>query len=553
MAESSPVSLDQLMKAADVVTGLANNAAQLLIGGAKRASEIQEGRETAAQESINDAALVNAQKGAADLNAQQNARKAASAFAINMDEANQMVVSMGQKFVTNATRAAELSDDIRKRSAVKPWEDPITWIGNQIVIPFQQEELQAATAAADIAQKSIVAANNAVQEQAVTENAIKESITTETQAAQQRLFIKEAQEKLAQLQLQGIALNSGNLKAVYEMTSAQMDTYLKINNAFSSQQYLEMARQTHALNSARWSQELQDKKDVAAEEQNIADTVNAGRAALNLPPLPAKHIKQQLKMGGEVSKILQDNYITGAANRNSGTPIVGETPAKAAEIIVKSSAPLTTEQQGVKKFLIDATSTAATTIPPTIDVKGNPKAATDYVNKTIIDSANRQQKNIKTGDATNIYAATSLKAITGANDFKGTVYYDKVIAPLVSSGYDKVDPEDLVSKLSAAVQQGQIPFDQAVLGLAATFRGAVAVNNETRRYGMFGLPRQAGYSVTINTSFRSPAGTFGGGVVATQTYNLTEPAQVSVLLSRHLAAQRSGDIASVFNRPVIGK
>jgi len=535
MAETAPVGLDQIMKAADLVTTLANNAAQLLIGGAKKAADIQEGRETAAKEGIKDAVAIETQKGVADLNAQQNARKAASAFAINMDEANQMVVSMGEKFVTNSKKALALAEDITKRQSVRPWDDPIGWIGNQIVIPFQEEELQAATQAAGIAQKTLVAANDAVQEQVVTENAIKESVTTETQAAMQRQLLRGAEENLAKLRLQGIALNSGNLKAVLEMTSTQMDTYLKINQVFNSQKYLEMAQQTHALNVVKWNQELKDRLEVTAEEASIADTVNTGRAALNLPALPAKHIKQQLKMGGEISKILQDNYITGSAIKSSGAPIIGESPAKAAQVIVQSQAPLTTEQQVVKSFVVGGVTEAAGKLPPNVDAKANPKAAADYVNKQVLDAAKRQHNAIKTGDATNIYAASSLKAITAPKDIQESQIYQKILSPLIAAGYDKVDPDDLVSKTIAAIEQGQIDYNQGVLGLAVIFKSAKVMNNETRRYRMFGLPTQEKYTVKFNY-------TFGPLPAGTDVVDMSDPAKVSVLLSRRMALSPKADI-----------
>jgi len=533
MAEA-PIALDELMKVANTVTGLASNAAQVITKNTEQMLGIQTERERALAAAIPDEVAVGVQKSAAELNAIQNARKAASAFAVNMDDANQMVTALGKQHTEATTKALQIADEIRQRKSVMPWESPIEFIKNQIVIPFKIDEYNANAQKANLTAAVLEQANKAVHSQAVTENTIKQTLTVETQAAQQRLLQAAAEDKLAQLKLQGITLNTGNVKAVYEMTSAQLDSMLKINQVFNSQEYLHMAQETHKINAARWGQELKDKQEIAAEEQNIADTINAGRAALNLPKLPSKKIREQLKMSPEIRKVLEQNYITGAAIISSGAPSVGDSPAKAAEIIVSSHAPLTTEQQGIKKFLIDSVTEAATTIPPTIDTKANPKAAADYVNTTVIEAAKRQEKNIKTGDASNIYAATSLKAIAEAASVKDSQIYTQVLKPFLDTGYDKVDPEDIVSKTIAGIQQGTIKYDQATLGIAAVFRTAAAVNNETRRYRMFGLPNQTGYPVKFTQVTEAIA--LGGGAFTT-TIDMTDPAQVSIYLSRRMAAQ----------------
>jgi hypothetical protein len=533
---SSPIDIQKLMELSNSVTAVATNAAKILTKGTVDAAEIIATRIDRGTAAIPDEILVETQKSAAELQRIQNSRAAATAFAVNQDEANQMVSRLGAAYVASSSRAMDISEEIRQRSNVSLFEKPLEWLGNQIVIPFRQDELHANVETAKLAASTLQTANAVVQSQAQTDNLIKQSVTTETQDAQQRLIKAAAEDKLAQLKLQGIALNSGNVKAVFEMTSAQLDTYFKINQVFNQEQYLKLAKESHRIQTARWEQELKEKQDIATEEATIAETVNAGRAALNLPPLPSKQIKQQLKMGGEVSRVLQENYITGASIKASGLPLVGESPAKAAEVIVRSSAPLTVEQQGVKKFLVDTVGTAAATVPPTVDAK-NPKAVTDHVNGVVTNAANAQQKNIKTGDASNIYAISSVTAIAESELVKGTPFHAVVLKPLVDTGYNKVDPEDLVSKTLAALQTKQIDYTQAVNGLAAFFRVGAAVNNETRRYNMFGLPTQTSYNVKVTTSFGAQSGSaFGGGAV-TETFDLTDPRQISILFSRKLAEQ----------------
>lgn len=535
------LSVESIMSAADKVIALAGNAAQIITENAAKAANIQGVREATAALNIDDEVAVGTQKAAAELNSIQNARKAASAFAVNMDDANEMVTTLGKRYAESAQKAVAIAEDITKRSSVMPWDDFLGFIGNQLVIPFRANELQAHTASAKLAAAALKEANEAVQSQAVTENTIKQTLTTETQKALQRTLRFTAEDKLAQLQLQGITLNSGNVKAVFEMNTTQLDTYLKVTQLFNSQAHLELAKQNFRLNEEKWKQELSEKLEIKESEEDIALTVNTGRAAQNLPPLPSKQIKQQLKMGGEVSKVLQDNYITGASIRTSGTPTLGGSPAKAAETIVRSQAPLTPEQQGVKKFLIEAVTAGAATIPPNIDPKANPAGAADYVNQTVITAAASQAKNIKTGDASNIYAISSLKPIMESAVLRDSPIYNVVLKPLMDTGYDKVDPEDLVSKTMAAVVQKQIPYQEAVNGLAVIFRVGAAINNETRRYQMFGLPNQSNYNTKFTTTFGTVA---GGGGSATYSIDMTDPTKISVLMSRKLAEQTGQDVKS---------
>jgi len=530
MAE--PIGLEQIMKAAEALQGVAANAAKIVTEGSVKAIEIQKKREEEAAVAVSDRVAVDVQKSAADLKSQQNSRQAATAFAVNQDEANSMVVALGVKYVENTKKAIAIAEDIQRRKSVLPWESPLEWLGNQIVIPYKVQEYNAAATVANAAEATLNAANNAVQKQVVTETVIKESVTTETQKAQQRLILAKATDELAQLQLQGIALNTHNVEAVYRMSSAQMDVYLKINEVFNREEALNIAKANYNLSSERWKQELKDKQEIAAEETSVAETVNSGRAALNLPPLPPKRIMQQLRMGGDISKGLQQNYITGASIQSSGTPMIAADSAKAAEIITMTQAPLSPEQQTLKKFLLDTTNEAVSALATAgIDFKSNPRAASDHVNKTVNETAMAQQKNIKTGDATNIYAAISLKAITGTAGAQETPLYEKVLKPLIDAGYNTVDPQDLVSKTAAAIQQGHITFNQGAGSLAVIFKSAIAVNNETRRYRMFGLPNQERYVIKETLL---GGGMFPAGRVIT---DMSDPGQVSTLLARQLALQ----------------
>ena len=534
---SGGVDITSIMKFADQVQGLANNAARIMAHGAVKSANIIATRIENSTASIPDEVLIKTQELAGKLQAQQNSRAAATAFAVNQDEANQMVTALGKKYVETSTRAVELASEITKRTAVLPWESPLEWLGNQVIIPFKYDELRAVAGTATIAAAALQTANASVQSQAQTENLIAQTLTVESQKAAERLILAGAQDKIRILELQGIALNSANVEGVLKLNTQQLETMAKIHQMQNADEYLRIAKANQAMNETRWRQELKDKLDLSTENASIAATVNAGRAVQGFAPLPEGKIKEIFKLGGEIAKNLQEQYLIGSHVQATGAPKLGDSPLRSAEIITKSEAPLTTEQAVIKDFLKGTAADAVTELAkqPHLDPKSNPKGAADFVNTQMIAAAKSQQKVIKTGDASNIYAIPSLKTVASSDIIQGSMLYKEVLKPLLDTGYDKVDPDDLLSKTMAAVKAGQVPYQEAVNSLTAFFRVGAQLNNTARRYDMFNLPTQTSYNVRITSSFGGPSGITFGGAAITETFDMTKPEQVSVILSRRMA------------------
>lgn len=488
----------------------------------------------------------------AKMNAQKDSLDYATAVGTNLHDPSNIMVGLGQQFnqtmaqsAVAHTIAAEKAKTVQDKLSVNLFDDPLSYIFNQITVG---DDINAANAASDTAKQlddagqalgsQINQLNTMTQQTAVTQNSIAQTRTAASIESQVAGTKANIDAQADQAKLNAIALNTKGIETVYQNTTQQQSTLFGIANLLNTEENQAMARERMAMERDRWNWEKAQKDEAKVDDQATSDLINQGAAAYgftNYGMTPQK-LRQVTKLGGPIKDQLSNFYQQGAMYQSNGTTVLGETPANAIIPVIQMKAPLNAGMAPVKSFLtgIAAGVQADPSVPQKLD---DQKAA---INQRATQSAVNMSKNIKTGDATNIYQAPNLNTLITSQAVASTPFAQKVLKPLTANGQDvPTDPSQMISLAAAAIKSGTISYNDAVNGIDTLFKTAVNSNNQQRQYFSMGLSPQKNYNTKVDSGFG-----FDTAV------DMTDKTQVSNVLSRYQRA--GGGVGTATRTSVLG-
>lgn len=525
---------------ADILNKVAgtNSAAQSAIGAITDSYNSLKDAGTAMLNAVTqkgqDDALVTQTQQIGQLRAQENARAVATAFGTNMDDTGQVLTSLGATMLQSYQDSQIAASKLHDINSVNFLDDPLGWISGQFqkgpatsdfnyaATKYNSAEqtlssLLALTSADTKVQQDIAATKDAASVQAASDSVAQEGVINAQKT-----------------QMQNLLYNVQGVEAVQKMNQDQLSNSVQALGAINQGQELAIAQQRAARegqNADLQRQELEQRITMGNmtidDMTQTANTVNAGRASLGLDPLPPVKVLQLMKMSGPAGQAVKDQYNMGASSAAVGKTIVSDNSGDAARIIANSRAPLTPSQAPIKSLLTDTyAGVASGTLAKNIDIK-NPQAVAASTAAFVGSRTQSMAASINPADGTNIYAPPDLQSVASLPAVQSTPLYKQVMLPVLEAAKSagqvtKFDPEVVSGLALAAVTNGTLSFNDAVVGINTFANGAVMTNNTTKDYTKFGIRPQS----ALNMKVLNPIS--GTSMVV----DLTNKAQVSNYLSK---------------------
>lgn len=481
-----------------------------------------------------DADTVVRAKQAATLSLQANNQKAATAFGLNMDAANQIVTMMGSRFMESLGRVNALTDKISSDSSKVLTDDPVGYIYAAATLPGTRDQLTAAVQQTKEINQLMQTANATVQTQVQTNTQVQASLTAEAAEAAARAANADNMLKVGKMQQENLKYGLDSISTAMAANKNDVDAAMKIYEVRSSDAHLAIAKDNYILSSQRFQLELDKKLKEDKNDAELVAAVNKGRARLNQPPIASEKALQLLRLPGELGDTVRKQYELGSRIDSEGSARLGSSPGEATILINASHTQLPPEQKRVQTF-IEAEINRLKMNPlmkgmktPEFDAQLNAAIfGSSDGKKVTTGKVSAQINNIAAGDESNIYQAPPLGTMLEQAAIKNSPLGKVVLVPIATAGISSVTPEDLLSKAAAAVKNKQITVEEASAGVTQYFKSVTTVNNVTRRYEDFALPAQSTYNTTITAPTRT-------SFSSSRVVNLADPTTVQHIMVQKL-------------------
>ena len=505
--------------------------------------QVQEQRVQAEQQAIADEKSIEVAKAkeTAALQAQNNARSVAASLGTNMDESSQVLTSLATDYRSAAVDAAAKNKELSRAVSSKFLDDPIQFIKDQIFLESTETEAKVATQRASSAAATLSNLQSLTQGAAVSQNAIAATRTDASVQASMEGLAAESGAKAAAQRIQNAGINFNGIQKLQELSLQEINLRSTAYSAARQEDQFKLAQENAAFqreNQALLRQErldrLEQKQADRAEEEDLANLVRAGAAVFgykDVNAFPTSKILQLLKL--KDPKVSQ--YLTAGMKTTAiGYPVVSENVGEAAHLVATTGAPLRPEQDNLKRFLQSMWQEGIT---------ANPGAKQEFivsqVSKFASSTAAMQGKNIKPGDASNIYAPPALPTVLGIPAITSSPLYQGVFKEQMQTGVLKeFNPDQLIEMTVAGIKAGKVSINDASEGLQGIFNGAKEVNNRSMNYPGFGLPLQKGYNTTVTS-----------GLGFSRAYDLTQKQAIDQILNSKLSKFQQAARPLIENQP----
>lgn len=432
--------------------------------------------------------------------------------------------------------------DVREKSEMPIWENPLKWIANQITLPIAEQRLKGSANELELASNQLGRVNNALSQAAQIAVKTTESISAAESEALATVAASEAEIRARQARLEGLKYNAAQVNAVAQGSKDQLEVLYNVAAAQQRAESFALAVKNFELDTQRfnWQRAEKEEADRAKLEGKqidaaFAETIQLGDAVLGMPARQGFELKSAVALlkGGQ-SKELMQIYEIGRRYRATGIPMIGASPAEAIkhlEELPNNIAPARTEviallKQAKEQVMRD----------PKIDKKDQ-KAIDAEINKIVGQTIGGQLASITPGGG-NLFDVGDLKAylggapgmetFAGIADLKSLPLSQKVLIPAIAAGQPLADPKVVLGLTAKAIQNGDVTSTQAVNDLTFLYRKANLINQSALNLKGLGIALPAD-GMTYNVRM----GTFAGSI------DMTNPAQVAQFFAKDLAERTS--------------
>lgn len=462
------------------------------------------------------------QRKRADLLAQEQTLKAATAVGANMADAGELVTARLATLSRSVDQTTKDTQVVRDKLETRFLDAPVDWVLNQFTIGGDIKRAEASRAQVASQAAGILNINQSLQTTAVTNNNNKRVITEATIAADMEANAKYLAAQAAERNHGLLGTGLGTIEALTRMSAQQVDNLSKAQSAAIGSEQYKMAQKQFELQTKNINSEI-DARDWKMSIEK------ADRSAL-------EELGQSIRDGAKVSENIDLN------------PKMFSTPKLMQLLYAKYPDTLRWLQAGIKYqangHVVLGDGTVAGAVKDVMDFKGpgQPAAAPiiDLYKKTVrqvsmtpatdlaahgVNPAKKEDvyrfagslaakaagsmgKDISFGPdgyAGNIYAPPPL-ATVAADDgkwfaaIKASPLWQQVIEPqFKAGGLVENNPRVLVASGIAAVKAGKITSNDFDTGMATYFQSMKIYNNGTKFYQGYGLPSQDGFPTTIAT------------------------------------------------------
>jgi hypothetical protein len=503
-------------------------------------------------------AIIAKQLDVGELQAQNNARRAATAMGTNMDDVSQIVTQVGQQLRDSAVQlnkqTAVVADMESNNNLLS---NPLGFMYDLLYGDEQRSKLDGLKSEFDTARKTLAGLNEATQQTAVTQSKLAQTKSAATISANQDLIASNAQ----------IAAN----KAKTDVAKADVNLINNLDNLTSSAAARAAQAYTIQAHAEQMGWMREEKESAKRTLDASMELYNAGAEALGAPPIKTK---DEFKLQQSLNKPRLDYIMMSgmslkakAEGQDTGPVPYGRTPLDAMKNIVTMRLPVSpgTEdlllqtqrlaggagsQQQVEDMLIatgqakDKKSATQMSLSLMSDKKNLPQLQANFISWQVSNMA----KEPMTGNEHNIYNTSSLDFLAGKSEMTNNPFLAKYVSPLVQTGGTGGPDTKLIELGVQATIKDSIPQDQVVAGLKYIGDQIKLHNNTLKNYKSVGLPIQTKVNVPI--SIRS------GSLFSTdinRTVDLSDAQDINSVLvdarTKIVAKQRKAE----FTKEAIGR
>lgn len=506
------------------------------------------------QEVVRNQGIIDAQKHAGEMQAQQNARRAATSLGANMDDPSQIITSLGSVAKQAAEQIVKQSQVVNEIAAGSDmFGNPAGFVYDLMYGDAERSKLAGATTAFDATIKAMNSLNQATQQTAITQNAIAETKTTATLAAQQELIAAQAAQQAAKTKQ---SLAGADMKYI-----GVMDQLNARQTSIAVQSYQIQAQAEQQAWAREEAVARREERQAAKQgDESLVNAYNAGAAMFNQPQIgSAAALRQQ----GTLNKDLTSRIITAGSQINAGMkPQIAANPLEALTLADSGHLALNPAQTDVASKFLAASGTALTpdgvamvlrsqgvSDEPTIkrmsmellsDKKKRPGLLADFMKL----KATADSQLINVGDTANIYGLPTMDFLKDKAFLNTDPFLSEYIKPIVLGGGAALDPNILLTKAVEAANSGKYTTGQIADSLAYIGNQAKLSKNATVNYqGIFGVKPLD--KVTMSTTLSvSPMSV---GVARAKNIDISDPTSWTARILDGMAAQKLKQDLSVAN------
>lgn len=512
------------------------------------------------------------------LQTQQANAKAAHAFGTDVNDVSNIIVGLGDKMRTEAQQLVAAQDRVSKIEANSDlFTNPGGWLVDLIQGDGARAERDALAASFDSTQKLAQNLNQATQQTVVTQNAISQTLSAASVKSTADATKALADAEALNAQIKGNQFGIAAIEALRSNGAQNFNRSLQVYG-----QITEDARYKEGM-ALRKEQFLalqsQRKAGKAADQYYLDATsrINAYNEKVGLPPVNESQVRATLNQPGKIGDTMRDREASGFQILETGSDakLFGQTPSETISRLTRDTPTLPDSYAPAVSILKDSAQLAAANIKQaSMDpVSGagllkDEKAKAGYYDQAVTEFAKKAQGNIQHG-VSNPYEAPPIEVVLGEpNGLAKTNFGTKVLATLVATGQPNPTPDLLMATAAAALEKGDISFNEARDGIASFYENAVGIKNATGGFLQLGVPTQNGYKTKLSVFNRGAQGmaidlasSLSGGLIgkaidfsqaddiaAAKTLDLTKPTDVTMALTVMQSRKLSQDILNAAPR-----
>lgn len=453
-----------------------------------------------------DASLVSATKSAADLSTQSARQALGIKFGTDENAQNQVYTALTDKIAATYKTKSALEDIINQKLAIG-MDDPIAYIGAQLTVNRDIQQHNAVNSELQGTFDQIDRLNKSTSDSAQLQTQFSNTVTVASAEAAARLASTEAQVKANQMATQALTFNVEGVKTALGATKEELDNLFKVKQLQISTANNDIAAGHLALAQQEFAFRMEEKLKTDGMDSSILNSINIGRASRGLgglDKLKAQVALAALKGKGPMSDEFLADYKSGEMALATGQISLGATPADVIQRIGERQVlNVSPPQELVKQKLGDALAIASPqlkSLDPR-DLAGAQRILNVEVGKVV----QRDAAEVKPNDASNLFSIAPIASIVKVSPAAANEpVYQKVLKPLMDTGVDMNDPNQVMAATVAAIKKGTISYNDA-LGLATIYQAGSNANLAQRDLPKFGIPPVYAYNVRLNN-----AGGFGG-------------------------------------------
>lgn len=502
------------------------------------------------------------------LQTQQANAKAAHAFGTDVNDVSNIIVGLGDKMRTEAQLLVAAQDKVSKIEANSDlFTNPGGWLVDLIQGDGARAERDALAASLDTTQKLAQGLNNATQQTVITQNAISQTLSAASVKSTAEATKALADAEALNAKIKGNQFGVAAIEALRSNGAQNFNRSLQVYG-----QITEDARYKEGM-ALRKEQFLalqsQRKAGKAADQYYLdaTDRINAYNEKIGLPPVNESQVRATLNQPGKIGDTMRDREASGFQILETGSDakLFGQTPSETLSRLTRDTPTLPDSYAPAVSILKDSAQLAAANIK---QASMDEKAKAGYYDQAVTEFAKKAQGNIQHG-VSNPYEAPPIEVVLGEpNGLAKTNFGTKVLATLVATGQPNPTPDLLMATAAAALEKGDISFNEARDGIASFYENAVGIKNATGGFLQLGVPTQAGYKTKLSVFNRGARGmaidlasSLSGGLIgkaidfsqaddiaAAKTLDLTKPTDVTMALTVMQSRKLSQDILNAAPR-----